>query len=375
MSSQEQHHDEPKPEEPPPALVFEREAFSDEASKEQPPVVLIVDDTASGREILREVLATEGYRIITAGEGAEALARIEEEPPDCILCDLVMPGMDGYELCQQVKGHERTRLIPFIVVTGLGDLEDKINAIDAGADDFVTKPFNELEIMARVRSLIRFKRLNEAMEDASNVVFALARAIEAKDHYTEGHGERVATLATGLAEYIALDPRATDAVRKGGILHDCGKIGCPDAILNKPGPLTPDEFKIICRHPQQGWEICRHLKSLQHALPCIRWHHEKLDGTGYPDGLGENDIPVEVRIMSIADVYDALSTARSYKPAFPPETCFRILSEEANRGWWDKELVKAFVEMIRERGYDRPNIEIPRYNVRRVLETPPPPRS
>lgn len=325
--------------------------------------MLVVDDAPTGRELLKEVLLSEGYEVVLAGDGKEALAIVREDPPDCILCDLVMPGLDGYEVCKRIKSDDHTRLIPFIVVTGLGDLDDKITAIDAGADDYLTKPFNDIEVLARVRSLVRFKRLNDDLENASNVVFALARAIEAKDSYTEGHGERVSTLATSLAEWVELGPESVDAVKKGGVLHDIGKIGCPDAILNKPGPLTPDEFKVICNHPEHGWQICRHLKSLQHVLPTIRWHHEKLDGTGYPDGLGENDIPIEVRIMSIADIYDALSTARSYKPAFPPETCFRILTEEAGRGWWDKELVKAFVDMMRSKGLDRKSARIPRMSI------------
>ncbi|MDF1667497.1 MAG: response regulator, partial [Planctomycetota bacterium] len=234
------------------------------------PRVLVVDDSERIRTLLSEVLSTEGYQVQLAGNGDEALSMIAESPPDCILCDVMMPpGINGYEICRRLKNDEHTRLIPIIMITGLNDIDNKIQAIDAGADDFLTKPFNNLEIIARVRSLIRFKRLNDELENASNVVFALARAIEAKDHYTEGHGERVSVLATSLAEYINLDARSIDAVKKGGVLHDCGKIGCPDAILNKPGPLTPDEFKIILRHPENGWEICRHLKSLQHVLPVI----------------------------------------------------------------------------------------------------------
>jgi putative two-component system response regulator len=152
--------------------------------------------------------------------------------------------------------------------------------------------------------------------------------------------------AVRLAEHTGCSPEELDAVRKGGLLHDVGKIGCPDAILNKPGPLSPEEFEVVKRHPLHGWEICRHLKSVAHVLPCIRWHHERLDGSGYPDGLSGDEIPRAVRIMSIADIYDALASARSYKPAFPPDVCFRILREEAARGWWDKELVNAFVDRM-----------------------------
>jgi len=321
--------------------------------------ILVVDDSAAARGLLREVLNLDGYKVLEAGDADEALGIIDERLPDCILCDLIMPGMDGFELCRRLRARIDTRMIPLVIITGEVSPDGKISALDAGADDFLTKPFDHAEVMARVRSLVRYKRMRDALEDASNVVFALARAIEAKDHYTQGHGERVAYLATALAEHVGLEPDEVDAVRKGGILHDLGKIGCPDAILNKPGPLTPAEFKVICRHPEHGWEICRHLKSLQSVLPCIRWHHEKLDGTGYPDGLGEDDIPIPVRIMSIADIYDALSTARAYKPAFPAATCFRILSEESERGWWDRELVKAFIDMMKSRGYDKPGAQLP----------------
>ncbi|MBI3722394.1 response regulator [bacterium] len=311
--------------------------------------VLVVEDNGRSLQLLRDLLTQEGYEVSTAADGEEALARIGEKKPDCVLCDLVMPKMDGYEVVRRMKGLEETRLIPIIVVTGLADLSHKLTAIEAGADDFLTKPYNVLEVTARVRSLVRMKRLNDALESASNVVFALARAIEAKDNYTQGHGERVAEYAVLLALHVGLPRNEIDAVRKGGVLHDVGKIGCPDAILNKPGPLTADEFEIVKRHPTHGWDICQHLKSVADALPCIRWHHEKLDGSGYPDALGGNEIPLPVRIMSIADVYDALATARAYKPAFAPETCFRILREESERGWWDKDLVKAFTEMMEEK--------------------------
>ncbi len=315
--------------------------------------VLVVEDNGRSQQLLKELLTNEGYEVTVASDGEEALARISEKAPDCMLCDLVMPKMDGYEVVRRMKSAEETRLIPVIVITGLADLSHKLTAIEAGADDFLTKPFNALEVTARVRSLVKMKRLNDALESASNVVFALARAIEAKDNYTQGHGNRVAIYAVELAQHVGCTCDECDAVKKGGILHDVGKIACPDAILNKPGPLTPEEFEVVKRHPMQGWDICHHLKSLNDALPCIRSHHEKLDGSGYPDKLSGDQIPRTVRIMSIADVYDALASARSYKPAFTPETCFRILREEAERGWWDKELVQAFIDCMRTKGFDK----------------------
>jgi len=321
---------------------------------DSPPKVLVVEDNGTSQQPLEQLLRQEGYEVVVARDGDEALARVVEESPDCVLCDLVLPtSVDGYEVCRRVKADEATRLIPILVVTSVTELQQKLNALDAGADDFVSRPFDRLEILARVRSLVRMRKLTQSLESAENVIFALATAIEQKDDYTEGHGERVSIFARRLAEHVGLSEAEIQAVHTGGILHDVGKIGCPDAILNKPGPLTPDEFEIIKRHPVQGWEICRHLKSLGcTSLGCIRNHHERLDGSGYPDGLSGDAIPVTVRIMSIADVFDALATARAYKPAFPSAHCFKILREEAERGWWDRELVAAFEDMMREQRLD-----------------------
>jgi putative two-component system response regulator len=326
-----------------------------EAPGDAPRKILVVEDDEASRKLLSALLQREGYEPVLATDGEQALALVEREVPDCVVCDLVVPKVDGFELCRRLKQREETRLVPVIVVTGLSDLQNKLDALDAGADDFLTKPINHLEVAARVRSLLRMRRLTQALEDAQNVVFALATAIEHKDDYTEGHGERVAIYARSLAEAAGLPPAEVHAVHTGGILHDVGKIGCPDAILNKPGPLTPEEFEVIKRHPTDGWEICRHLRSFAPlSLCCIRNHHEKLDGSGYPDGLADGQIPRSVRIMSISDVFDALATARAYKPAFPTETCFRILREESERGWWDGDLVETFIKMMRERELDVP---------------------
>jgi putative two-component system response regulator len=324
---------------------------------ENAPKVLVVEDDEASRKLLSDLLKKEGYEPVLAHDGEQALATLEGSAPvpDCVITDLALPKVDGFELCRRVKRRDATRLVPVLVITGDTELQNKVAALDAGADDVLTKPINPAEVAARVRSLLRLRRLTQALEDAQNVVFALATAIEHKDDYTEGHGERVAVYARSLAEHAGLSPAETAAVHTGGILHDVGKIGCPDAILNKPGPLTPEEFEIIKRHPVDGWEICRHLRSMPHlALCCIRNHHEKLDGSGYPDGLADGQIPRTTRIMSICDVFDALATARAYKPAFPTETCFRILREESERGWWDGNLVEQFIAMMKERELDVP---------------------
>ena len=317
--------------------------------------VLVIEDERSSQVLLRELLEQEGHTVLIAPSGEEGLAILEVETPDCIVCDLLLPQMDGFEVCRRLKADPERRFIPIVVVTCLADLRHKLDALDAGADDLLTKPVNPLEVKARVRALLRTRRLTLELESAQNVVFALATAIEQKDSYTEGHGERVGIFSRSLAEHLGLPEADVLAVQTGGLLHDVGKIGCPDAILNKPGPLTRDEFEVIKRHPVAGWEICRHLKSLGDAtLHCIRNHHERLDGSGYPDSLTIDLIPITTRITTICDVFDALATARAYKPAFPLETCFKILREEAERGWWDKELVRAFIEMMEERELFRP---------------------
>ncbi|MBI3015705.1 MAG: response regulator [Candidatus Tectomicrobia bacterium] len=307
--------------------------------------ILVVDDVGPNLELLEAHLISEGYRVETATNGKQALEVVEKSPPDLILLDIQMPGMDGYQVCEKLKGEDHTRLIPIVMITALRELEDKIKAIDAGADDFISKPFNKLEVLARVRSLLKVKYLNEQLDTAENVIFALAQAIESKDKYTENHIERVSQYSMELARSLDLSATDIDAVYKGGQLHDIGKIVLDDSIINKPGRLTREEFELVKQHPLVGYKICHPLKSVRYALPVIRWHHEKLDGSGYPDGLKGDELPIAARIMAVVDVYDALTTKRSYKEAFPPQEGFRILEEEAAKGWWDGDLVRRFKEI------------------------------
>ncbi len=338
---------------------------------QSPPKVLIVEDGSGASPRLADLLQGHGYDLLVLRDPDEALARLEQDAPHCVLVDVTAPHVDGLAMCRRVKSAEPTRLLPVVLVGGALALEDKLSALEAGADDVVGRPLEAREMAARVRSLVRLRQSTLALESAQNVIFALATAIEQKDDYTEGHGERVAVFARSLAEHVGLSAEEVEQVYMGGILHDVGKIGCPDAILNKPGPLTPDEFEIIKRHPVHGWEICRHLKSLGDCtLCCIRNHHERLDGSGYPDGLAGDAVPITTRIMSIADVFDALATARAYKPAFPTETCFKILREEAERGWWDKQLVEAFVDVMKLKELDQP---LNRKKLDGLFRRPPPP--
>ncbi len=310
--------------------------------------ILVVDDNPQARELLRAALMAEGYTVTLAEGGEEALAKVAEEVPELILLDINMPGLNGYEVCSRLKGTEATRLIPIIFLTSMSDLEDKLRGIEVGADDFLTKPFRKVELLARAKSLLRVKRLNDRLENAENVLFALANAIEAKDPYTEGHIFRVATLALKLGRRLGLSADHQESLWKGGILHDIGKIGVPDAILNKAGRLTPEEVTQMQVHAIVGERICRPLRSIRYLLPVIRHHHEKFNGTGYPDGLQGEAIPITARIVGIVDMYDALITDRPYRPRLSREEAFRILRAGATDGTLDPELVASFIAMVQE---------------------------
>ena len=267
--------------------------------------------------------------------------------------------MDGIELCRQIKNDDSVRLIPVIMLTGQSDFEKKLEALEAGADDFVNKPYNTVELVTRIKSLLKVKYLNEQLDSAEAVLFSMARAIEAKDSYTQGHVERVSQLAVRLGGHLQLSEEEIDSLRKGGILHDIGKIGIPDKILNKAGPLTTEERKIIRMHPGQGAKICEKLKSIRGAIPVIRHHHERLDGTGYPDQLSGEEIPLLARIMTIVDIYDALTTTRSYRKRLPPEVALEIMWDETHKGWWDKHVLSEFEALLRSKENPVPDVPSP----------------
>jgi putative two-component system response regulator len=308
--------------------------------------ILIADDDAQALAILQQIMLGQGYEVFTAREGTTALAMVQENKPDLIILDNYMPGLSGSEICAAVKADPKTRLIPVVMLTGYTETPDKLEAIEAGADDFVNKPYKAVELTTRIRSLMKVKALNDQLDTAEEVIFALARAIEAKDTYTQGHTERVSQFAVVVAHHLKLSDEEQNALYKGGILHDIGKIAIPDAILNKPGRLTDEEFSIIRTHPDRGQKICIPLNSIRSALPVIRHHHEKLDGTGYPDKLAGDNVPVIARIMAIVDVYDALTSTRSYRAALPQEKAFSILEEESDKGWWDKGILHEFKRLI-----------------------------
>jgi putative two-component system response regulator len=310
------------------------------------PQILVVDDNPGVGLLLREMLAAEGYDVVVAGDGLEALVCVGRRCPDLIFLDLELPHLDGFEVCRRLKCDPATRLVPIIIITA--QTASRLTAWELGADDFLSKPFHHVEVIARTRSLLRIKRLIDERDSAEAVVFALARTIEAKSPFTHGHSERVRDYALQLAARIGVAEHDWEVLRKGALLHDIGKIRIPDLVLNKPGPLTADEYEVIKEHPRQGAHIVAPLRSLQETIPLIRWHHERLDGRGYPDGLAGRDIPLLVRILSVADVYDALASVRPYRPPLPPADCLRMLQENAAAGGLDPELVDLFCEIARE---------------------------
>ncbi len=316
--------------------------------EELQPRILVVDDQPEILDLLEGLLTPHGYHVVRARSGGEALEQVAKEPPDLILLDIQMPEPDGLEVCRRLKEDEKTRLIPIVMVTALGELESRVQALEAGADDFITKPFHRVELEARVRSLLKLKQFTDDLESAETVLFTLALAVEAKDPYTEGHCHRLAEYAVRLGRRLGLSSEYLTALRRAGFLHDLGKIAIPEAILLKPDPLDPAEWEMMRQHPIIGERICKPLGSLRLALAAIRHHHERWDGSGYPDGLRGEEIPLTARILQLVDVYDALVTDRPYHPALPPARALEVLQEEAEKGWYDPALVKEFIAMIRE---------------------------
>jgi putative two-component system response regulator len=306
----------------------------------------VVDDNQDNTMLMKELLVSRGYDVDTASSAEEAEFALHDHHPDLILLDVVMPGKSGYELCRELKDDPNTRLVPIVMITGLTDREDKVRGIEAGADDFLNKPIFPEELFARVKSLLKLKEFTDELDNAEAVLCTLGLSVEARDPYTEGHCERLAHYASDLGEHLGLNTDSLVALQRGGYLHDLGKIRVPDEILKKGNGLTQEEWVIMKQHPLTGEAICKPLRSLKLVLPIIRHHHEHWDGSGYPDHLKGEQIPLLARILQIVDVYDALRTARPYKPALNHEESARTMREEAKAGRWDRELVQQFFLMM-----------------------------
>jgi putative two-component system response regulator len=316
-------------------------------------LILIVDDLDANRAVIARFLGQDGYEMAFAADGQEALDAVARTRPDLVLMDVTMPRMDGFEACRILKQSAATRLVPIVLMTALHDMDDRIRAIDAGADDFLSKPFNGLELQARVRSLIRLKRYTDELDTAESVIVSLALTIEARDPNTEGHCQRLAGYASALGRRLSLSEDDVLALARGAFLHDIGKIGIPDAVLLKAARLTPAEYELMKQHTIIGDRLCGEMRLLHRVRPIVRHHHERLDGSGYPDGLHGDSIPLIAQLTGIVDVFDALTTVRPYKAALPAERAHEELLVEADRGWRRMSLVRTFIELSTAEGFAR----------------------
>ncbi|HEY9739420.1 MAG TPA: two-component system response regulator [Coleofasciculaceae cyanobacterium] len=311
------------------------------------PKILVVDDHPSSRMTAVALLSVEGYDVLEADSGPKALKRVVEGNPDLILLDVMMPGMDGFEVCRRLKEDEQTRLIPVVFITALNDKRSRIMGIEVGGDDFLTKPFDRLELAARVKSLVRQKRLNEDLDHAEQVLFSIARAVESRDPNTGDHCERLVSMGKAFGEHIQLPRSEIRNLMWGGYLHDIGKVGIPDAVLLKKGKFTPEEREIMNQHVMIGEKICMPLRTMRGVIPIIRYHHERWDGSGYPEGLVGDEIPYIAQIFQIIDIYDALTSERPYKRAFTPTEALDIIAQETEKGWRNPKLVEQFTEFVK----------------------------
>jgi putative two-component system response regulator len=309
--------------------------------------ILVADDVKANCDLLIGLLTRDGYSVQCAGDGAAALELIRQEPPDLVLSDVLMPVVDGFDLCRQIKADRATRLIPVVLVTSLSEREDRIEGINAGADDFLTKPVDSHELKARVRSLVRLKRFTDDLDSAESVILSLALTVEARDAYTSGHCERMAAYAAAFGVHLDLPDEDIAALHRGGYLHDVGKVGVADAVLLKPGRLTAGERAVMQRHTTIGEALCGDLRLLKPVRPIVRHHHERYDGSGYPDGLTGDQIPMLAQLLGIVDVYDALTTDRVYRSALTRDGACAELQAEAANGWHRADLVEAFLSLAR----------------------------
>jgi putative two-component system response regulator len=309
--------------------------------------VLVVDDQPENLQAVSDALRPLGYQVWTAGDGEAALAVARERLPDVILLDVMMPRMDGFEVCRRLKADAETRLLPVVFVTGLDSREARLKGLDAGATEFLTKPFDVTELEVRVRNLVSFRSLTKDLDSAEEMLFSIARAVEARDEGTGDHCDRLSDLAARLGERMGLHADSIKTLRRAGYLHDIGKIGIPDAVLLKPGRLTDEEWAVMRSHVEIGVRICAPLRTFRPVLPIIRHHHERRDGTGYPDRLSGEEIPELARLFQVVDVFDALTNDRPYRKALSATEALALMQGETSLGWWDPVVVDAFATMVR----------------------------
>lgn len=338
--------------------------------------ILVVDDEAMITETIATFLEVASpYSVFQCNSPEEALGIVKENRVDLVISDFLMPGINGLDLLKKIREHDRR--ITLILLTGYADKDNAIRAInEIDLYYYLEKPWNNWELLKIIenglekRSLVdelesrvteldeanrRVERLyrllerdfQEEMDNVETVLFSLARAIEAKDKYTEGHAERVSRYAVMIGKRMGLDENRLDVIRTAGIIHDIGKIGIPESILNKPDRLSPEEFDRVKKHPLIGEKICGPLNCLRGAIDVVRHHHEKLNGQGYPDGLFGAEVSLEARIMAVADIFDALFSDRPYRARMPLEEALTILEKEAAGGLLDPEVTDVLVNLVR----------------------------
>jgi len=306
--------------------------------------ILLVEDDPSAQQIAKDILENAVYEVEICDRGDTAVKLIEEEEWDLILLDVMLPGKDGFQLLEIAKAcHKFT---PVLMLTVLKDREKKIRAYDSGVDDFINKPFDRWEFLARVRSLLNLRQSYLRLEETKNIVVSLAHAIEAKDPYTRGHSDRVGEYSWKIALALGFSAEKAEDLYWAGVLHDVGKIAVPLEILTKPAVLTDEEYEKIKTHPEFSYSICEGLRTLKKVLPAIKYHHERWDGMGYPDRLKGKDIPAEARIMAVADAYDAMTSDRAYRKAMSREQAVAILRSGSERQWQGS-IVKAFIDILK----------------------------
>ena len=311
-----------------------------------PQTVLVAEGGEHDRSLLTQLFRAEGYTVDVAFDAASALALATRRPPDLLLLDADLPGQSGFEVCRRVRENSNTRLTPIIMVTAADHRARRLEGFEAGADEVLLKPVDTEELLVRARSLAKIKRYTDDLDSAIAILTTLATMIERRDGDAPGHCERMANYAVSLGRAMQVNDADVQVLYRGGYLHDVGMLAVSDLVLRKRGPLTPAEFEQVKAHTVLGDELCANLRSLQPIRPLIRWHHERLDGSGYPDGLRGDEIPILAQIVGVVDVFEAVTTERPYQRTRSPEGAVEILRGEVQRGWRRREIVEAFVSLV-----------------------------